>query len=163
MTASGIQPEFFSTIADTISICFSKGLGAPVGSMMLSTKDRIKKARRLRKMWGGGMRQIGLLAEAADFAVENHWPLLDDDHKRAKEFAQAISKNPAFEIDRSTVDTNIVLFDVIDVTAEEALQKFSGAGIAFVPFGPKTIRATFHFQVDDKDLEKVVKVVEEFS
>lgn len=163
MTASGIEPEYFSTIADTISICFSKGLGAPVGSMMLSSEDRIKKARRLRKMWGGGMRQIGLLAEAADFAVENHWPLLDDDHKRAKEFAVAISKNSAFEIDLSTVETNIVLFDVIDGTAEKALQKFSKAGIAFVPFGPKTIRATFHFQVDDEDLEMVIKAVEDFS
>jgi threonine aldolase len=163
MTASGIKPEFFSTIADTISICFSKGLGAPVGSMILSTTERIKKARRLRKMWGGGMRQIGLLAEAADFAVENHWPYLDDDHKRAKEFAQAISKNPAFEIDLSTVDTNIVLFDVVDGTAEDALQKFSDAGIEFVPFGPKTIRATFHFQVDDEDLEKVLNVITAYS
>ncbi len=109
------------------------------------------------------MRQIGLLAGAADFAVENHWPLLDDDHKRAKEFAQAISKNPAFEIDLSTVDTNIVLFDVVNGTVEEVLQKFSDAGIGLVPFGLKTIRATFHFQVNDEDLEKVLKVVEEYS
>lgn len=109
------------------------------------------------------MRQIGLLAAAADFAVENHWPLLDDDHKRAKEFAEAISNNPAFDIDLSTVDTNIVLFDVVNGTAEEVLKKFSNAGIGFVPFGPKTIRATFHFQVDDGDLEKVLKVVEEYS
>lgn len=163
MTASGISPEFFGTTSDTISICFSKGLGAPVGSMILSTVDRIKKARRLRKMWGGGMRQIGLLAEAADFAVENHWALLDDDHKRAKEFAQAVSKNPAFEIDLSTVDSNIVLFDVVEGTAEEALQKFSDAGIALVQFGPKTIRSTFHFQVDDEDLGKVLKAVENYS
>jgi len=70
MTASGIEPEFFGTIADTISICFSKGLGAPVGSMMLATENNIKKARRMRKMLGGGMRQIGLLAAAADYAVE---------------------------------------------------------------------------------------------
>lgn len=163
MTASGVSPEFFGTISDTISICFSKGLGAPVGSMILSTDERIKKARRLRKMWGGGMRQIGLLAEAADFAVENHWPYLDDDHKRAKEFAQAISNNPGFKIDLSTVDTNIVLFDVVDGTAKDALQKFSDAGIEFVVFGPKTIRATFHFQVDDEDLGKVLKAVEDYS
>lgn len=163
MTASGIEPKFFGTIADTISICFSKGLGAPVGSMMLSSTKRIKKARRLRKMWGGGMRQIGLLAEAADFAVENHWSLLDDDHKRAKEFAQVISNNSAFKIDLSTVDTNIVLFDVVDGTAKDALEKFSNSGIGLVPFGPKTIRATFHFQVDDEDLKKVLKAVEEYS
>lgn len=109
------------------------------------------------------MRQVGLLAAAAEYAVDHHQTLLDDDHKRAKKFAEAISKNPAFGIDLSTVDTNIVLFDVVDETAEEALQKFSDAGIAFVPFGPKTIRATFHFQVDDEDLENVLKAVTEYQ
>lgn len=163
ITASGIEAEYFGSVADTISICFSKGLGAPVGSMMLASEVRIKKARRFRKMWGGGMRQIGLLAAAADFAVEQHWPLLDDDHQRAKEFAKAVSEHPAFDIDLSTVDTNIVLFDVVNGTAEQALQKFADAGIAFVPFGPKTIRATFHFQVGDEELEKVLKAVEEYS
>lgn len=163
MTASGIEPEFFGTLSDTISICFSKGLGAPVGSMMLASKEQIRRARRHRKMLGGGMRQVGLLAAAADYAVENHRPLLDDDHKRARKFAESISKNPAFDIDLSSVDTNIVLFDVVNEMADEALKKFSNAGISFVPFGPKTIRATFHFQVDDEDLEKVLKVVEEYS
>lgn len=163
ITASGIEAEYFGTIADTISICFSKGLGAPVGSMMLASEERIRKARRFRKMWGGGMRQIGLLAAAADFAVEQHWPFLDDDHKRARQFAETISKNPAFDVDPSTVFTNIVLFDVVEGTAEHALKKFSDAGIGLVTFGPKTIRATFHFQVDDEDLKKVLKTVEEYS
>lgn len=163
MAVSGIEPDFFGSISDTISICFSKGLGAPIGSMMLANKEQIKRARRHRKMLGGGMRQVGLLAAAAEYAVDHHQTLLDDDHKRAKKFAEAISKNPAFGIDLSTVDTNIVLFDVVDETAEEALQKFSDAGIAFVPFGPKTIRATFHFQVDDEDLENVLKTVAEYQ
>ncbi|MDX1641457.1 MAG: GntG family PLP-dependent aldolase [Balneolaceae bacterium] len=163
MTASGIEPEFFGTVSDTISICFSKGLGAPIGSMMLASREQIKKARRHRKMLGGGMRQVGILAAAADFAVEQHWHLLDDDHKRAKEFAKAISKNPAFQIDLSTVDTNIVLFDVVDATAEVALQKFADKGIAFVPFGPKTIRATFHFQVNDEDLKTIIKAFEKYE
>ena len=109
------------------------------------------------------MRQVGLIAAAAEYAVDHHRPLLDDDHKRAKEFAKAILKNPAFQIDLSTVDTNIVLFDVVNETAEAALQKFADKGIAFVPFGPKTIRATFHFQVDDEDLKKVLRVVENYS
>lgn len=163
ITASGIEAEYFGTVADTISISFSKGLGAPVGSMMLASEERIKKARRFRKMWGGGMRQIGLLAAAADFAVENHWALLDDDHKRAREFAKAIFEHQAFKIDLSTVDTNIVLFDVVKGTAEDAVRKFSDKGIGFVPFGPKTIRATFHFQVGDEDLDKVLKAVEEYE
>ncbi len=158
-----IEPEFFGSIADTISICFSKGLGAPVGSMMLASKDHIKKARRFRKMWGGGMRQVGLLAAAADYAVQNHLSLLKSDHRRARRLAEAIAENPAFEIDLSTIETNIILFNVKNGTAEEALKKFTEAGVGMVPFGPKTIRATFHFQVGDEDLEKIIKVIGDFA
>ena len=160
MTESGIEPEFFGSVADTISICFSKGLGAPVGSMMLASKSHIKQARRMRKMWGGGMRQIGLLAAAADFAVEHHYPLLKKDHERAKRFADAIAKNDAFRIDLTSVYTNIVLFDVVNGSAEDTLAFLAENGIGMVPFGPKTIRATFHFQVDDEDLEEVINIVE---
>jgi len=160
MTESGIEPEFFGSVADTISICFSKGLGAPVGSMMLASKSHIKQARRMRKMWGGGMRQIGLLAAAADFAVEHHYPLLKKDHERAKRFADAIAKNDAFKIDLASVYTNIVLFDVVNGSAEDTLAIFAENGIGMVPFGPKTIRATFHFQVGDNDLEEVIDIVE---
>ncbi|MEX0647454.1 MAG: GntG family PLP-dependent aldolase [Balneolaceae bacterium] len=163
MAETGIGAVFFGTVSDTMSICFSKGLGAPVGSMMLASEANIKKARRLRKMWGGGMRQIGLLAAAADYAVENHFALLKEDHRRARKFAEAIHNNPAFNIDTSSVETNIVLFDVKEGTAEEALKVFSDAGIGMVPFGPKTIRATFHFQVGDEDLVKVLEAVGEFS
>ncbi len=162
MTASGIEPEFFGTVADTLSVCFSKGLGAPVGSMMLGTSDQVKKARRMRKMWGGGMRQIGLLAAAADYAVEHHRPLLKDDHRRAKTFAEAVAGHPAFQIESDTVETNIVLFDVVQGTVEQALQTFADAGVAMVPFGSNTIRATFHFQADDEALEKVLRAVSEF-
>lgn len=157
-----IEPEFFGSIADTISISFTKGLGAPVGSMMLATKDHIKKARRLRKMWGGGMRQVGLLAAAADYAVQNHLSLLKSDHRRARSLAEAIAENPAFEIDLPAIETNIILFNVKNGTAEEALKKFTEAGVGMVPFGPKTIRATFHFQVSDEDLEKIIKVIGDF-
>jgi threonine aldolase len=162
MTATGIDPEFFGSVADTISICFSKGLGAPVGSMMLASKDHIKKARRLRKMWGGGMRQVGLLAAAADYAVENHFPLMSEDHKRAKKLAKAVSENPKFKIDLNTVESNIVIFDTVDEAAVDVLKDFERNGVVMIPFGPKTIRATFHFQVDDQDLEKVLDVVRNY-
>lgn len=162
MAATGIEPKFFGSVSDTISICFSKGLGAPVGSMMLASAEQIKKARRMRKMWGGGMRQVGLLAAAADYAVENHFTLLKDDHRRAKIFAQAVAGNDAFEIDLSIVETNIVLFDTVNETAANVLTKFEKKGIGMVPFGPKTIRATFHFQVGDSELDKVLSAVEEY-
>jgi threonine aldolase len=160
---TGIEPEFFGSVADTISICFSKGLGAPVGSMMLASREHIRKARRFRKMWGGGMRQVGLLAAAAEYAVENHLPLLKEDHRRASAFSKAISENPAFEMDLSTVESNIVLFDVKNGTAVEALKTFTESGVGMIPFGPKTIRATFHFQVGDEELEKVIEVVRNYE
>lgn len=162
MTSTGIEADFFGTVADTISICFSKGLGAPVGSMMLASKDHIKKARRLRKMWGGGMRQVGLLAAAADYAVENHFPLMEKDHQRAKKLAEAVAENSKFKIDLDTVESNIVIFDTVEDAAVDVLKKFEGKGIVMIPFGPKTIRATFHFQVDDEDLKKVLDVVRNY-
>ncbi len=162
MTTTGIAPKFFSKIADTISVCFSKGLGAPVGSMLLSSKERIAKARRFRKMWGGGMRQIGLLAAAAEHALENHWDLMKEDHRRAKEFAEAISEVSAFSIDLDTVETNIVLFDTLEQDANTVIAKFAEHDIHFVPFGPNTIRATFHFQVGDEELEIIKESLADF-
>ncbi len=147
---------------DTISICFSKGLGAPIGSMMLSSEENIKKARRIRKMFGGGMRQIGLLAEAASFAVEHHASLLETDHYRARRLAEIISKNDAFEIDRMSVQTNILLFDVVDKTAEEFLRILETAGIKMTAFGPQTIRAVFHFQITDEDFNVVTHFFENY-
>lgn len=163
MVASGIEAEFFGSIADTISICFSKGLGAPVGSMMLSDEKTVMAARRIRKMWGGGMRQTGLLAAAAKYGYENHYSLISEDHRRAKEFARVIVEHPDFIIDYDSVHTNIVLFDVKEGSAVIALDYFSEHGVHMIPFGPKTIRATFHFQVDDDDLAKVIEVVNLFK
>lgn len=159
MEATGTQPSFYGSVADTMSICFSKGLGAPVGSMILANSGRIKKARRLRKMWGGGMRQIGLLAAAAEYAVDNHRSLLATDHKRAKEFAKAVEKSPHFSCDTNRTETNIVLFDTVDGTAADWVSRFAEMGIGFVPFGHKTIRATFHFQVTDQQYTKVLQAI----
>lgn len=154
--ATGIEASFYGEIADTITICFSKSLGAPVGSMMLGSKEHIRLARRYRKMWGGGMRQVGLLAAAAEYAVENHLPLLKEDHIKAKKFAEAVSKSPRFEIDLSSVESNIVLFNVKNETVDEVLKGLSDKGIGMVDFGPNTIRATFHFQISDDDLSVVM-------
>ena len=162
MTATGIEPEFFGTIVDTISICFSKGLGAPVGSMMLATKENKMRARRYRKMWGGGMRQIGILAAAAEYAVENHWPLMETDHRRAKKFAEAIDRSNHFSINLNDVESNIILFDVNDGMAAEWVKRFGEEGVGLVPFGPKTIRTTFHFQITDEEFDRLLETVEKF-
>tara|TARA_R110002126_G_scaffold120282_4_gene261473 strand:- start:176 stop:1195 length:1020 start_codon:yes stop_codon:yes gene_type:complete len=159
MVATDIEPAFFGEISDTISVCFSKGLGAPVGSVLLSSKERIAKARRFRKMWGGGMRQVGLLAAAADFALEHNFSKLKKDHRRAKELAGAIHSCSLLSIDLKSVETNIVIFDVLNESASDALAKLENKGIKMVQFGPKTIRATFHFEIGDNELEVVSGVV----
>lgn len=157
--ASGIPLDFFGSIADTISVCFSKALGAPVGSMLLCSKEKQRMAMRKRKMWGGGMRQMGILAAAADYAFDNHFSLLADDHVRAKKLAHAIQEIPGFEINPDSVHTNIVLFDVTKGTVEQTLQKLREKEVLMVPFGPKTIRAVFHHQVGDNDLAKVTDIL----
>lgn len=158
MTATQTEPTFYSRISDTMSVCFSKGLGAPVGSMILSSRENITKARRMRKMWGGGMRQIGMLAAAADYAVSHHLENLKEDHRRARELAEVINRCPGLTIDLGSVETNILIFDVKEMSAREAVKKLANNGIKLVPFGPKTLRATFHFQITDEDLNKVKRV-----
>ena len=161
MTATQTEPGFYSRIADTMSVCFSKGLGAPVGSMVLSSQENITEVRRMRKMWGGGMRQIGILAAAADFAVEHHLPKLKEDHRRAQELAKVIDECSGLSIDLESVETNIIIFDVKNVSAREAVKKLAKQGIKLVPFGPQTLRATFHFQITDEDLNKVKSVFDQ--
>lgn len=161
MTATGTKSEFYGSIADTMSVCFSKGLGAPVGSIILSTQKYVDQARRMRKMWGGGMRQIGILAAAASYAIEEHLPLLQEDHRRARELAETIEKCPGLAIDLDSVETNILIFDVLEESAVSAVERLKQEGIRLVPFGPNTLRATFHFQVTDQDLEQVESVFED--
>ncbi|HAC14707.1 MAG TPA: low specificity L-threonine aldolase [Bacteroidetes bacterium] len=155
--ASGIPLSFYGSIADTISVCFSKALGAPIGSMLLCSQENKRLAMRKRKMWGGGMRQVGILAAAADYALDNHYKLLEDDHRRAKSFTEFISGLNGINVNLDDVATNIVLFDVTSKTVEETLKLLSSNHIGMSQFGPNTIRAVFHFQVDDKDLEDVKK------
>lgn len=161
MVATGIAPEFFGSIADTMTVSFSKGLGAPVGSMLLSSKDYIRRARRFRKMLGGGMRQVGLLAAAAEYAVDKHFPLLEEDHRRAKVLAETIASCPKLSIDPATVETNIVIFELHEGEVSEAITQLEQKGVRMVPFGARTIRATFHFQVGDPELEIARKAVVE--
>ncbi|HLR24782.1 MAG TPA: GntG family PLP-dependent aldolase [Fodinibius sp.] len=158
MTATGTDPQFYGSVCDTMSVCFSKGLGAPVGSMMLSSDARIRRARRMRKMWGGGMRQVGVLAAAANYAIENHLSLLDADHRRARELAETIEECPQLSMDVDTVETNILIFDVKEDTAEEAVAKLNKQGVQVVAFGPQTLRATFHLEINDAAIERAKQV-----
>ncbi len=159
LVESGYSAHDLGSFFDTISVCFSKGLGAPVGSMMLSTKDRIRTTRRTRKMLGGGMRQAGILAAAAEYTLENHLPKLREDHRKAKIMAEALAKSNQFSVNIKSVYTNILLFDTLNNTAAEMVEKFAENGILLSVFGPKTIRAVFHFQITQKDLDKTVETI----
>ncbi len=155
VTATGIEEVFFGTIADTMTVSFSKGLGAPVGSMLLGREKDIEEARRYRKMLGGGMRQVGVLAAAADYALEHHLPLLKEDHRRARALAETISDCSRLDIDLESVETNILVFELHEDSVEEAVASLQREEVLMVPFGSSTLRATFHHQVSDRDLEQV--------
>lgn len=150
--ASGISEHRFAQPFDTVNVCLSKGLGAPVGSVLAADSATIERAHRYRKMYGGGMRQIGILAAAGLYALEYNRPLLVHDHEKARRLAEGIAELPGFAIDLSAVETNIVLFDV-DRKADEVLEELQTDGILMVAFGPQTIRAIMHLDVSDNDVD----------
>jgi threonine aldolase len=160
--ATGIPEAEFAAPFDTVSVCLSKGLGAPVGSVLAGPKALIKEARRFRKMFGGGMRQIGMLAAAGLFALEHHRPALAEDHEKARRLAEGIAALPAFRVDVGAVETNIVMFDVRQGSAPATIERMRAKGLLMVPFGPATIRATTHRDVSMRDIERAVDILEQF-
>ena len=147
---------------DTVNVCLSKGLGAPVGSILAGSTEHIRLARRARKLVGGGMRQVGVLAAAAmvaldDFEADDH-AMLRADHARARQLAEAVASLSPFELVREP-DTNIVLFDTLGATAADVLQQLEAEGVRMVPFGPTTVRATLHRDVTDSALEHTLDVI----
>jgi threonine aldolase len=158
ITETKENPLDFGKYFDTISICLSKGLGAPVGSVLLCKKELALKARRVRKVFGGGMRQAGFLAAAGIYAMENHITRLKEDHHRAKELGNALDKL-GWVKSVMPVDTNIVIFEVADgVNPEKCLAKFSEHQIKALAFSATEIRLVTHLDFDDKMLEKAIDV-----
>ena len=144
---------------DSISICLSKGLGAPVGSVLLGDKEFIKKARRIRKVFGGGMRQAGYLAAAGIYALDNNIDRLKDDHKRAKQLGDILRNSPYVE-NILPVDTNIVIFTLGDtMKSENFVNILMEQNIRAVGFGKQTIRFVTHLDFNDLMLEKVSSVL----
>ena len=157
ISATGTKPKDWSVYFDTISVCLSKGLGAPVGSVLMGAKDKITKAHRWRKILGGGMRQTGILAAAGLYAIKNNFDALAEDHLNAKFFAKGISESPSIIIDIPKVQTNIVCFDLKEsVDINKFLDKCKNDGLLMLPFGPKTVRAVFHYHIDRKLTEQAV-------
>jgi threonine aldolase len=149
--ATGIKLSDFAKPFDTVSVCLSKGLGAPIGSLVVSTKENIKRARRFRKVLGGGMRQVGIIASAGIYAIQNHFPKLADTHENAKLFANKMLESGLFEIDITRVETNIVLFKHSEnINSDEFRLECEKHAVRFIQFGERVFRAVFHFQINKK-------------
>ena len=163
LVETGDSANVYGQYFDTISICLSKGLGAPVGSVLVCKKELEPKARRMRKAFGGGMRQAGFLAAAGIYALDHHITRLKEDHARAKILGQELSRLPWV---RSVmpVDTNIVIFSVTpSTTPEQVLARLAEHQIKAIKFGPQEIRLVTHLDFNDAMLEKAVSVVKKLS
>ncbi|CAB4712800.1 unannotated protein [freshwater metagenome] len=159
--ATGVSFKEYGKYFDTISVCLSKGLGAPVGSVMLSTKERVSSARIWRKRYGGGMRQVGILAAAAHYALDNNIQLLAQDHRRAKELAVAIAAIDPSLIDPQGVQTNIVGLDLaaMPFSAAELAQRTRDAGLWISALGPKYARLVTHMDFDDEQCAQAIDIL----
>jgi threonine aldolase len=157
------RPEDYGKLFDSVSICFSKGLGAPVGSILIGSKELIYKARRIRKVLGGGMRQAGYLAAAAIFAVDNNIQRLEDDHRRAKEIGSFLTSLNYID-DVMPVQSNILIFSLNErYSQEECLKKLKEKGLLAVGFGPGKIRLVTHLDFTDNMLSRSYEIFKALS
>jgi threonine aldolase len=163
LVETGDSPGQIGPLFDTVSICLSKGLGAPVGSLLISSGKQIDKARRVRKVLGGAMRQAGYLASAGIYALENHIDRLCEDHQRARIIGDRLSRLSWVQ-EVLPVDTNIVIFSLARaLTAEHVLGKMRQAGVLGVPFGKYEIRFVTHLDFDDNMLEDTLRILDKLD
>lgn len=156
---TGDRPETIGNHFDTVSICLSKGLGAPVGSVLVCKKEHEAKARRVRKVFGGGMRQAGFLAAAGIYALDHHVARLKEDHARAREIGKAASKL-MYVKSVMPVDTNIVIFELVpEVTPEKFVAALQERGVRALPFSATEVRMVLHLDIDDRMVEKTLQAL----
>jgi len=162
LVATGESPSRFGELFDTISICLSKGLGAPVGSLLLGTEELIGKAHRVRKSMGGGMRQAGYLAAAGTYALDNHIERLREDHDKARRLGDALhGMNYVSEV--LPVQTNIVIFDLDDrFSSDQFLDHLHEHGVLASDLNERRIRIVFHLDITAAQFDKVLAAIESF-
>ncbi len=162
LTVTGQKTEDCGKLFDSISICLSKGLGAPVGSVLIGKRDFITKARRVRKVFGGGMRQAGYLAAAGIYALDNHVERLKEDHLKAQQLSNVLETLPWVE-KVYECHTNIVLFCVkAPYTAISVVKKLEEAGLYGIDFDKKTVRLVTHLDVTDDMLIEAINILKKF-
>ena len=158
--ATGIPMREWAATADSVMMCFSKGLGAPVGSILVGEAGAMRKARRVRKRWGGGMRQVGILAAACLHALDHHLDRLADDHRRARDLAALIASLPGIRV--SEPETNIVFVDfehpALDLTS--VYERLERRGIQTLPYGKRRLRLTTHLDVDDAGIARAADALQ---
>jgi threonine aldolase len=160
LVANNETPKQYGELFDTISICISKGLGAPVGSVLMGTKQQITKALRIRKMMGGGMRQVGYLAAACIYALDNNIDRLADDHERAKQLGDKL-KSQSYIKRVLDVETNIVIFELNDtISQDDFMKKLNKNNIYIVSMGGGMLRMTTHLDFNNDDLQVVLSVLD---
>jgi len=159
--ALGFPCHEFARHTDTISFCLSKGLAAPAGSMLCGPEEYIAEARRQRKMVGGGMRQVGIIAAAGIVALETMTDRLSDDHENAKKLARGISEIPGILLDLDRVKTNIVFFDLEpgSLTASQLAERTRARGVLVGVIGERQVRVVTHYGIDDGDVAAAVAAV----
>jgi threonine aldolase len=162
LVAKNESPEQYGHLFDTISICLSKGLGAPVGSILLGSKEHIAKALRIRKLFGGAMRQVGFLAAAAIYALDNHIERLAKDHQKAKEIG-ILLESLSYVTKVEPIETNIIIFYVNEkIGADNFINKMKDKNILLTPMGEGRIRIVTHLDYTDKMHERLLQELKSF-
>ncbi|MCS6850639.1 MAG: low-specificity L-threonine aldolase [Gemmataceae bacterium] len=159
--ATGIPLNVWARPFDSVSVCFSKGLGAPVGSALAGSREFVTRCRRIRKLFGGGMRQAGVLAAAALYALEHHVTRLADDHRHARLLAEAIADTPGLRLDPPRVETNLIWIEVDPElgTARDVAATLKAHGILVHTPGPQTLRMCTHLDVTAADAERAADTI----
>lgn len=158
--ATGVPEAAYAANFDSVSVCFSKGLGAPMGSALAGKADFVRRARRFKQMFGGGFRQAGIVAAGALYALEHHRKRLVEDHEKAKVFATGLKAIPAIDIDMSLVQTNIVRFRVLTITASEFVDRCYEKGLHMLPSGRDQVRAVMHLDLPMEEVEDGLSIIE---
>jgi threonine aldolase len=161
IVASGIPATTWGACVDSVSVCFSKGLGAPVGSALAGSRDFVARARRIRKLFGGGMRQVGILAAAALYALDHHIERLADDHRNAQVIARAIASTPGLRLVPPKVETNLIWFQVDPElgTARDVANALKQRGILVNVSGSQVLRAVTHLDVSAAQAERAAETI----
>jgi len=161
IAATGVAAEQWGRLFDTVSVCFSKGLGAPVGSALLGPKDLIAEARRVRKLFGGAMRQVGILAAACLYALDHHLDRLAEDHENARLIADAVREVPGLTLVPPEVETNLVWFEVSPRwgSARDLAERLKAEGILVAALGANVVRVVTHLDVSREQCRRAASII----